>query len=161
MTGADIEVVVVTGIAFGPHTPSRLRFLYERGKLAPIDLPSFLRPCFPNSGTLQKVIVEDFLAAAVDRPKVPPEILISLRGDNACLEGFCCARPMMDVVAINTNDLDPQKRRGPNRLLLPIVPYLVTVQSLSESAANGTARAVLFDKISTQLIPSISAETFA
>jgi hypothetical protein len=68
---------------------------------------------------------------------------------------------MEEVVAINTNDLNPQKHRGPDRLLLPIIPYLMTVKSLPRRPADGTARALLFDELPTQLVPPRFAEAFA
>jgi hypothetical protein len=58
------------------------------------------------------VIVENFLAAAVDHTKVLSKISVSLCGNLAGLEQLRRARPMMDIMAINTNDLDSQKHRG-------------------------------------------------
>ena len=42
VSGADVEVVAVIGIALGPHITRRRSFSQERLKLPPIDLPSLL-----------------------------------------------------------------------------------------------------------------------
>ena len=86
MSRTNIEIVVTIGMALGPNYASRLRFLHERSKLAPIDLPSFLRSRLPNSDTLQKVIVKNFLATAVNSAKVLSKMPISLWRDLASLE---------------------------------------------------------------------------
>jgi len=63
-------------------------------------------------------------------------------------------------MAIDTNDLDPQKHCEPYCLLLSIAPYLVTMKPLPDHSANGAARATFFDEPATQLAPPRFAETF-
>jgi hypothetical protein len=86
MTGTDIEVVSVIGIARGPRATRRLCCRHERRKGAPIDLPFFLRSPLPEQRALQKVFIELFLATAVDDAEMFPEMLVSLRADLAGLE---------------------------------------------------------------------------
>jgi hypothetical protein len=95
---------------------------------------------------LLKVLVEHFLAAAVDAAKMLPQTLVSLGCYRAIREQLCCASPMMDVVAVNTDHLDPQKHRDRHPLLLAIVPNLMTVTPLCR-ATNAATCAIRFDQL--------------
>ncbi len=61
-------------------------------------------------------------------------------------------------MAINADNIHPQKRGSPNGLFLLIVPYLMAMKPFS-SAADRAACTVRFNQLSTKLAPSFFSET--